>query len=297
MTQQRYIDYEEDFLEAMATRFGFFGKNRFVFVTRFREQYAELKDSSFAGEWGDVLLEDIQDSHRSDPAIILRDRLKVICDRIESAGCDFNGTQRGKWKVAKCWLREEIFPQWLQENTPATSLEQCWQQLWDLAQLATEKQIKPAIVSSRSSDNLDLRWNQETAEYTPVPLGSWIRYQVGFQGYLLLLERFTSGEIWCLSPSFLAPMWPFAGDETTIPDEKAQVSALEVTGSPGWENVVVAIAPSPLKWDWLPRLEDQPLQLRGEHLRELLDFARNDNSFEWFKIKYELILPLQLQTQ
>ncbi len=121
MTQQRYIDYEEDFLEAMATRFGFSGKTRFVFVTRLREQYAELKDSSFAGEWGDVLLEDIKDSHSSDPAIILRDRLKVICDRIESAGCDFNGTQRGKWKVAKCWLREEIFPQWWQENTSGKS--------------------------------------------------------------------------------------------------------------------------------------------------------------------------------
>ena len=46
-----YEDLEKEFLEAMATRFCFTGKNRLAFVQRFSEQYAELTDKALADEY------------------------------------------------------------------------------------------------------------------------------------------------------------------------------------------------------------------------------------------------------
>ncbi len=154
MTQQRYIDYEEDFLEAMATRFGFSGKTRFVFVTRLREQYAELKDSSFASEHYNYLLEDIKDSHRSDPAIILRDRLKVICDRIESAGCDFAlKFQNFQTQKGDRFVKSPPYEGGFRGINPIVSLKKPSHPLWRILQIFVVLRLFPRLRNRVSCPN------------------------------------------------------------------------------------------------------------------------------------------------
>jgi CheY-like chemotaxis protein len=109
-TLPNYQDHEEEFLKAIATRFGFSGKTWLIFLERFREKNTDSLDKDIAAYLEAELLEGTMD--RAIPAIILRDRLKAICDKFEAEGCDFQGVTKGRWKIAKRWLREVLYPEW-----------------------------------------------------------------------------------------------------------------------------------------------------------------------------------------
>ena len=289
MTLPRYEEYEGDFLEAMATRFGFSGKTRLVFEKRFLEDNAELKDNSLAN--GQRLAEKLLKGAGkvSDPATILRDRLKVICDKLAEAGCEFNGARQGKWKIAKRWLREEIYPQWLAEQglgAPPPTREQLWQQL--VAQSTPTNKMRPVIVKEQTLD----MWQPESSDEIVVPLGSRIYFDVDLEiaGHLTLLEKATSGDIFCLCPSSLfAPAPNLPAGRARLPQENARQKWFKITGNLGSEQIVAAITVEAPPLDWLPEGTQPPLKLQESHLSELLNYFQKGEPSELLFMEYRII--------
>ncbi|MBO1352175.1 MAG: DUF4384 domain-containing protein [Hormoscilla sp. GUM202] len=113
--------------------------------------------------------------------------------------------------ATKRWLRETVFPEWV---SLTSSLENLWQELVKRAR--PTKEMRPVI-----ANNLNM-WSPYQ---DCVRLGSNIRFEVelGRAGHLLLLEKNTSGKVYCLCPSFLAPRSYLPNGKTVLPQEGAKV--------------------------------------------------------------------------
>ncbi len=279
MILPRYEDCEEDFLKAMAVRFHFSDKTELVFVQRLRDANSDLNDKRLA----DVLQRELVEGTRSEganPATILRDRwIDPICPKLAEAGCDFNGATRARWRIAKQWLREVVFPEWAREQglaaPPLLTPAQLWEQLKDKA-TPTEKMGPVLAKPAKPVETLEM-WEPppSQSQYQKcVPLGSQIRFEVNLEsgGYLLLLEKGTSGNLWCLCPSFLAPQPHQPAGVAILPQEKSPQKLFTISGTAGKEEIVALIAPESPPLDWLPQATQPPLQLKKEHLNDLLAY-------------------------
>ncbi|MEY3870811.1 MAG: hypothetical protein RLZZ338_4705 [Cyanobacteriota bacterium] len=289
MNLPRYEDHETDFLEAMATHFCFTGKNRLVFVKRFREQYAELNDKTFADEWENDLLEGTKGN---EPEIVLRERLKSICKKLEDEGCDFKKITKGRWKIGKAWLRNELFPQWAKARGLITetllTLEQLWNQL-KLKATPTDK-MRPEILPEIST--LDM-FEPLSDDGKKVKLGSQIQFHLELEttGYLILLDKGTSGRLWCLCPSFFAPQSYLKPGKVVLPQENSKQKSFKVSGIPGKEEIVAIIAPNSPTIDWLPKPDQNPLPLQECHLQELLKYLEGCPKSSILYMDYTVTLP------
>jgi hypothetical protein len=284
-----YSDYEEQFLEEMATRLGLTDKTRFVFVTRFKEQYAELNNQTFAMEWERDLSQGTRNPEETDPATVLRDRLKVICGKLAEAGCEFGDVPRGKWKIGKKWLREVKFPEWLEQSQQ--TVPKLWQQLWERA-VSTEA-IAPVVLDQPGVETLNVSWRgEEVAPEAIVPLDSKIRYRVQLprKRYLLLLERFVSGEVFCLSPSFLT-LGYFVAESGTIPEPESRMPYLTVTGNPGVEELIAVASDDCLPLDWLPRSDQEPMELGVTQMLKLMARLEEERDCELLRLRYRIAMP------
>jgi len=270
MTLPNYQEHEEEFLKAIATRFGFSGKTWLVFLERFREKNTDSLDKDIAAYLETELIEGTSDG--ANPATILRDRLKAICDKLEAEGCDFQGEKKGRWKIAKRWLREVLYPEWLkQRHLIPLTCDQLWQQLWETATL-TDK-LKPVLLESLP--NLEMGEAEMTEEDSfSFRLNSRIRLEVNLDsaGYLLLLEKGTSGKMWCLCPSGFAPEPRHSGGWVSLPQASSRHKYFKLTGSPGEEEIVAVITKDVPRLDWLPKPGEPLLQLREGHLTGLLEY-------------------------
>ncbi len=109
-------EQQRQFLEAMATHYGFTGDTRTVFLTRFDEVNANKENS--------VLARFITWSRQpEDGTQKLQDELKKICQVLEKDECPISKPKRGRqpkgkspWEQAFKWLWEEKFPQWQQRQ-------------------------------------------------------------------------------------------------------------------------------------------------------------------------------------
>jgi Domain of unknown function (DUF4384) len=279
MKLPKYEDHEPRFLEAMATRFCFSGKNRIIFIERFREKNADSNNKTIAECYQVELLEGTKNGVSG---TIFTQQLSTICDKLAEEGCDFNGDTNGKgrWKIAKRWLREVIFPQWAKEqglvvDAPATLHP--WEQLLKLATPTDKMGPKLAGV-------LDMGSPYEEC----LPLGSNIIFEVKLEtpGYLLLLEKGTSGRFWCLCPSVFAPQ-PFLGAGVAVlPQPVSGKKSFKITGEVGLEQLVAVIGKDKPSLDWLPEGSENPLQLQEGHLNELLKFLERSGDCKVFYMEY-----------
>jgi len=277
----KYEKLETDFLKAMATRYGFTGKTRLVFLQRFSEDNADLNDKNLAEVCATDLLEvkheDLNEDKLKSAATQVRYHLKVICDRLGTEGCDFNGAAKGKWKTAKGWLWETVFLEW--EKNPPSPLtpEQLWQQLVDRAR--PTKKMGPVI-----ADNLDM-WSPYQ---DCVRLGSNIRFEfkLGHAGHLLLLEKATSGKVFCLCPSFLAPRSYLRDNKTVLPQEGAPLKSFKITGNIGIEQIVAVMGENLPPLNWIPQPDRQPLQLQKDHLHQLLQYLEGRSDYQVLYAEY-----------
>jgi hypothetical protein len=286
MTLPNYKEHEEEFLKAIATRFGFSGKTWSVFLERFREKNTDRLDKDIAAYLEAELLEGTTDG--AIPATILRDRLKVICDKLEAEGCDFQGVTKGRWKIAKRWLREVLYPEWLkQRHLIPLTCEQLWQQLWETA-TPTDK-LKPVLLESLS--NLEMGEAEMTEEDSfSFRLNSRIRFEVNLDsaGYLLLLEKGTSGKMWCLCPSGFAPQAKHSGGWVSLPQASSRHRYFKLTGSPGQEEIVAVITKDVPRLDWLPKPGEPLLQLREGHLTGLLEYLNLARDCQVLRMAYRV---------
>jgi len=289
MNLPNYEEHEEEFLKAIATKFCFSNKTRLAFVQRLLEANSDLEDNDLA----EVLERELLKGTRGgeNPATILRDRLKAICDKLEAEGCDFQGVTKGRWKKAKWWLREVLYPEWLkQRHLIPLTCDQLWQQLWETA-TPTDK-LKPVLLESLS--NLDMgKAEMADDELFSFPLNSKIRFEVNLDGagYLLLLEKGTSGKMWCLCPSGFAPELRHSGGRVRLPQAGSRHKYFELGGSPGEEEIVAVIAKDVPRLDWLPKPGERLLQLREGHLTRLLEYLNLARDCQVLRMAYRVTTP------
>ncbi|MGB7443265.1 MAG: DUF4384 domain-containing protein [Coleofasciculaceae cyanobacterium] len=285
MTLPNYQEHEEEFLKAMATRFEFSGKTWDVFMERFKEKNANSLDKDIAIYLEGELIEGA--SEGANPATILRDCLKAICNKLEVAGCNYGDAKKGKWKIAKRWLREVLYPEWVkQRNLIPLTGSQLWQQLWETA-TPTDK-MQPVPLASLSQ--LEMGEAEMADKSLAFPLGGKIQFEIELDGagYLLLLEKGTSGKMWCLCPSGFAPEPHHRGGRVRLPQAKSRHKYFKLTGLPGQEEIVAVIAREVPRLEWLPKPGEPLLQLREGHLTGLLEYLKSYQDCQVFRMVYRV---------
>jgi hypothetical protein len=155
------------------------------------------------------------------------------------------------------------------------TLEQLWEQLVDKA--AKNDQMKPEI-----ANNLGM-WNPAPT----VPRGTPFHFVIHLatSGYLILLEKNPEGQIWCLSPSFLAPPLRLEAGEVKLPLAYQDTFTAD---SVGREQIVAIITHDQLTLDWLPRDDDEPLEMRKEHLTKLLEYVEGSYDVQVLYAEYRV---------
>ena len=261
MLKESYINDEAAFLEKIADKLDLKDKTRCVFIERFKINNDDLNNSALA----DVLSINLSEN-------TLRDSLRRIFKKLEDEGCHFNGATRDKVDIAKQWLREIIYP---------------WQILKNMATSTNKMGPVMGIPGVGGSGMHKVDFNYPST----VHLGSEIKFEVRLErpGYLTLLEKNTSGQFYCLYPSFLGTLPVFDAGVVSLPMEGAPVNYFTLTGKLGIEEIIAAIAPERPKLDWLPEGNQPPLLLEGKHLQEFLRYFRGEpNSTLWY-MNYKVV--------
>ena len=263
-------DREAAFLEEIADKFKLKDKTRLVFIERFKVDNDDLTNQALADVLSDNLLQNA--SKKAIPDIVLRDCLsKTIFKKLEAEGCDFNGANRDKVEIAKRWLREVAYP-WYQLKNTATFTDKMGPRIQEISKM-------------------DM-WQSDSDYPHTIPLGSKIKFEVKLErpGYLTLLEKGTSGKLYCLSPSFFAPAPHFnQTGVASLPQEGARINSFKLTGKPGVEEIVAAIAPQRPKLDWLPKPDQRPLLLQGKHLQEFLAYFQGKSDCTLWYMDYQVV--------
>ena len=124
-----------------------------------------------------------------------------------------------------------------------------------------------------------------------VPLDSEIKFEVRLErrGYLTLLERGTSGEFYCLSPSFLGALPIFDAGVVSLPMEGAPVDYFRLDGKPGVEEIIAGISQERPRLSWLPQGDQPPLLLEGKHLQEFLTYFQAESDSTLWYMFYDVV--------
>ncbi|WP_199246525.1 DUF4384 domain-containing protein [[Phormidium] sp. ETS-05] len=160
---------------------------------------------------------------------------------------------------------QKPLPQAVGMQTP----DQLWYQLKKQAIPTT--QMGPVLAKPGQTLNM---WAPETQYLKEVPVKSQIKFEVNLErdGYLVLLEKGTSGQLFCLCPSFVAPQPQLSAGPVQLPQETGRVKYFTLTGDGGREEIVALIAKEPPPLDWLPKGDQPPLELNNDHLNDLLSY-------------------------
>ncbi|MBD2606321.1 DUF4384 domain-containing protein [Scytonema hofmannii FACHB-248] len=158
---------------------------------------------------------------------------------------------------------------------PPLTLDQLWQQLLDKA--TKTDQMKPEI-----ANNLGM-WNPAPK----VPKGTPFHFVVNLAtlGYLILLEKNPEQQIWCLSPSCLAPPSRLEAGQVKLPLAYQDTFTAD---SVGREQMVAIISQDKLNLGWLPGDNDEPLEMRKEHLTELLEYLESSSGVQVIYAEYKV---------
>lgn len=144
----------------------------------------------------------------------------------------------------------------------------------------------------------DKIWSEElkrdlVAPLEEIRLGSRIRLAIELdrQGYLVVLDKGTSGKIYCLCPSsgFAPKPQSEPGVIFYLPQEGAKFPSLSVAGSEGQEEVLVIITDTPLDLEWLG-VDSKicALELTLEHLEQLR--IQLDQRRDWTAMKRDFLV-------
>jgi len=257
-----YESRETQFLEATATEFGWAQKRRFVFIERFKEANADLNDTDLA----DVL--------NLTPNQV-RDHLKVICDTLAAAGCNCGTTGKGRWKLAKAWLRGERYPQWQERHHPQPNLplhpEDIWHRLRERAQPQTQwiDCIEPKRCGSQKGLKVPPSQNLTPSTLTAnTPYFVYLDLRIS-GGYLLLLNQGLNTR-YLLAPSAgFVPNPRLSGNLLWIPQSGATQAELEFDAG-GKEEFLAVVLPQPLDLPWLQPNDTEPApECHPQRLHEL----------------------------
>ncbi|MTJ55887.1 DUF4384 domain-containing protein [Anabaena sp. UHCC 0253] len=162
-----------------------------------------------------------------------------------------------------------------------------WQELWTKAE--ENNIIIPAQKNDTTIQLDDLGvgvagvWEINKNNYPSFPIGSKIKYQFNLNGcqYLIVIEKFASGEFYCLAPSQFSPSFPVYDNWVILPHN----SVFTVQPPTGMEEIIAVFSNDKPEISWLPKSTDNPLELKEEHLADILSYV-NDNNYSIVRSKY-----------
>ena len=161
-----------------------------------------------------------------------------------------------------------------------TPLDKLWQQLKTQGS-HTEKM---GLVIAKE-DTLAWGWGNQKRYEKSVKLGNYVQLDINLEtpGFLLLIQKDSSGQAWCFCPSCFAPQPQLETGKTSLPQEGANITAFPIEGTPGKEEIIAVIAPDIFSLDWLPQGNDVPLELEISHIAELIEYVnKQDNCQVWY---------------
>lgn len=165
------------------------------------------------------------------------------------------------------------------------SLNRVWQKLQSLGN-PTDKMGLVIVTEDK------LRWKTEKPSpyEKSVKTGSDIRFEIDLNtsGYLLLLQKDTSGEVWCFCPSCFAPQPQLNPGKTFLPQEGSQFTSLEVEGEPGKEQILTVISQELPTFDWLPQENDDAFQLDESHLIQVIEYINQNGNCQVYYTSYKV---------
>ncbi len=170
-----------------------------------------------------------------------------------------------------------------QETQQLTPLDQLWQQLKALGSIT--EQMGLVVVKEKT-----LSWGTEIpSRYEKsVNLGNYIQFEVNFEtpGYLILIQKDTSGQIWCFCPSCFAPQSKLETGKTSLPQEGSPITSFPLEGTPGKEQVLAVLTQKEPNLQWLPQGNDNPLELEEFHLMQLIEFVNQSEDSQVLYTEY-----------
>lgn len=167
-----------------------------------------------------------------------------------------------------------------EEPQELTPLDNLWQQLQSLG--SPTEQMGLVLVKEET-----LGWGKKIpGRYEKsVQLGSYIRVEINLStpGYLLLLQKDTSGQMWCFCPSCFAQKPHLNTGKTSLPQEGSPMTAFPVEGTPGKEEIIAVITKEVPTLAWLTQDNDEVLELDATHLTELLEYVHEHGEYQlWY---------------
>ncbi|WP_254173941.1 DUF4384 domain-containing protein [Planktothrix pseudagardhii] len=279
MLSTQYQDNEKQFLEEIAQEWGFKDRCKLVFIERFLRSNDDLENNALA----DVLQENLSldksiESQEEYVKRIFTDYLsKTIFPKMQRKGCDFNGAHKDKCPIAKQWLEEIVYPQWLKQT------------LWKQLKTKTTAKNKMGVVLAGDVGNLGMR--HKTPYLDKVPKDSDILFKVNLDqpGHLILLEREPSGGMCCICPSEYAPEFQVKGGEITLPQYPPSPYPAFTATEEGQEQILAVITPDKPSLDWLEKSQQEGLELDHQHLDELLTYVENCSTSQVFYTEYQVV--------
>ncbi len=191
--------------------------------------------------------------------------------------CNFLGIDWQDIVASSSEVETEILP---------VTLEELWLQLQTLG--SPTKQMGLVLVTE---ETLGWGWETNSRYEKSVQIGSRIRFEIAVetQGYLLLLQKDTSGQFWCFCPSCFAPQPQLDTGKTILPQEGSPITSFPIEGAPGTEEILAVITQQEPNLSWLPQGSDDPLELTESHLTQLLEFINEKQNCKIFYTEYNVI--------
>jgi len=166
-----------------------------------------------------------------------------------------------------------------------TPLAEIWHQLQSLGHPTEEMGL--VLVKEQT---LGWSWQNNSIYEKSVSIGNHIRFEINLEnpGYLLLLQKDTSEKVWCFCPSCFAPHTYLNQGKTFLPQEDSPMNSFKIEGIPGREIIFAVITETAPILNWLPQENDEPLELREEHLTQLFNFVSHEPACKIMYTEYEI---------
>ena len=158
--------------------------------------------------------------------------------------------------------------------------------LWSSARLTDQIWPIPADARPPIQPRLrDLGAPQDEAQFT-FPLGSCVQIAIecDHDAHLLLLNKGTSGKLYCLCPSLFAPQQRIRQGLNILPQTQSQYPSFAVTGVPGREHLLAILSDEPVGAEWMPNIKAPALVLDENDVKLLVRSLQNMAADRWIAL-------------
>jgi hypothetical protein len=298
MANPLYDKYESQFLDSVAAELGLVDDHASFFKVRSERRFSERYTTNTQ------LVKNKEFLKRVYPFDYKEDNLKVLSSQAEEKlkytfskkikpkitkkNWTLDGKEIQDWNAFIAFLRNDYFTLWWEENKDL--LTNPWEQLWEKVNSFEGITIKAKTVPTLEFDGS--AWGEEEEE---IPTFTWnkeLKYEIKSQqvGYLTLIQKYASGKLKLLSPSFLVSQPHQPSQMHRFPSAKFIFLPLKA-GIMGEDWIVAIISQEKPSFSWVKVEEQKPLDLKESDLQEVLNFINQEPNCEIIGTKLRIKAP------